>query len=102
MFLHDLAREQLPRLAAAALLLASLSADAVAANQKLWKLAPKLHMCVHLCEWQALVFGNPRFYCTYPYEDLAGMMSKVGETCHPRNVVASGIFNYMQISVARE
>ena len=75
MFLHDLAREQLPRSAAAALLLASLSADAVAANQKLWKLAPRLHMCVHLCEWQALVFGNPRFYCTYPYEYLAGMMS---------------------------
>ena len=93
MFLHDLAREQLPRLAAAALLLASLSADAVAANQKLWKLAPKLHMCVHLCEWQALVFGNPRFYW---------MMSEVGETCHPRNMVASAIFNFMQISVTRE
>ena len=37
---------------------------------KLWKMMPKLHIFVHLCEWQAVEVGNPRSYWTYADEVL--------------------------------
>ena len=47
-----------------------LADQATSSKQKLWKMSPKLHLFVHLCEWQAGEWGNPRYYWTYADEDL--------------------------------
>ncbi len=40
---------------------AKLSIAAVLAKEKLWKCTPKLHLFVHLVEWD-VAWGNPRFF----------------------------------------
>ena len=65
---------------------------------KMWKLMPKLHLCLHLCEWQAITHGNPRFYWTYADEDLAGTMAEVAQSCHPRTMAASALFKWLHMA----
>ena len=97
-FLSDTARVEVPKLGRnLAMLYASLATKALAANERLWKLNPKLHMFVHLCEWQALTFGNPRFYWCHADEDLVGMMAEVAETCHPKTMAASALFKWLHL-----
>ena len=70
-------------------------------GEKMWKLQPKLHLFLHLCEWQAIAQGNPRYYWTYPDEDLAGMMAEVASSCHPRTMATSALFKWLHLSFAK-
>ena len=53
------------------------------ADQRLWKLSPKLHRWLHLTEDQAVEFGNPRFWWTYGDEDLIGQLIEMADDLHP-------------------
>ena len=64
---------------------------------KLWKMNPKLHLFDHLCCWQAVEVGNPRFYWTYSDEDLVGLLIEVAESCHPTTLAASALFKWLQV-----
>jgi hypothetical protein len=60
-----------------------LSAESVASEQRMWKLTPKFHIFIHLCEIQCITWGNPRWYWTYSDEDLQKIMKQVALSCHP-------------------
>ena len=45
-------------------------------------MTPKIHLVLHLAEWQAPVWGNPSYYWTYADEDLVGLMIEVAESVH--------------------
>ena len=49
---------------------ARLAKEALDNGTKAWKLVPKFHLFLHICQWQAEMFGNPRFAWTYADEDL--------------------------------
>ena len=66
----------------------------------MWKLHPKLHLFQHLCEWQCLEHGNPRFYWTYADEDLAGKMAECAESCHTATMSTSCLFKWLHLSFA--
>ena len=62
MFLGDEAKHRLPKLGRQMCgLVASLSSLALESGQKAWKMTPKVHLMLHLCEWQSQVM-NPRFF----------------------------------------
>ena len=80
----------------------ALATEAKERGLKLWKLQPKLHLFLHLCEWQAPHKGNPRFFWTYADEDLAGTMAEVAASCHPATMSSSGLFKWLHIAFANE
>ena len=80
-----------------AILYASLAQEAVSDGERLWKLMPKLHLFVHLCEWQAVEVGNPRSYWTYVDEDLVGLLIEVAESCHPKTLAFSALFKWLHV-----
>ena len=76
-----------------------LAAAAATARQRLWKVTPKLHLFSHLCEWQSVSLGNPRFYWCYSDEDMVGQLVEVAESCHPEHHVNHGAFQVVEICV---
>ena len=58
---------------------------------------PKLHIFVHLCEWQAGEFGNPRSYWTYADEDLVGLLVECAQSCHAKTVAPSALFKWVHV-----
>ena len=102
MFLSESARKRIPtvgqQLAYAFMKLSSLAEDA---NQKLWRMVPKLHLWEHLTEWQALYHGNPRYFWTYGDEDLVGFMVEIAETCHPRTMAISTVMKWLHLHFGR-
>ena len=62
-----------------------LSAEAFDAQLKLWKSSPKLHMFLHLCEWQAQD-SNPRASWCYADEDLVGKLILIVQSCHRKTL----------------
>ena len=98
-FLSATAKKDLPLLGQRLTgLYVALATSAKERNQKLWKLMPKLHLFQHLCEWQALTQGNPRFYTTYADEDLAGKMATTAESCHPRTMNVNALFKWAHMA----
>ena len=98
-FLGQAAKLELPTLGNRLVgLYSSLAIAAVRSGAKLWKLQPKLHMCLHLCEWQAITHGNPRYYWCYADEDLAGTMADIAEACHPSTMATSGLFKWLHMA----
>ena len=61
------------------LLYNALSVEAAAHDVKAWKLAPKFHMWVHLCEDQTQVM-NPMIFWCYGDEDLVGQAIEVSKS----------------------
>ena len=78
-----------------------LAAQAVAERQKLWKATPKLHLFLHMCEWD-IEYGNPRFFWTYADEDMVGQMIKAGESCHPKTLAIAGMFKWLTLVFAED
>ena len=76
-------------------LYSSLSAEALANSEKLWKTSPKLHLFCHLCEWQSMERGNPRFYWCYPDEDLVGQMIEIGQSVHTGTLAVSCLCKWL-------
>ena len=73
MFLSDDARRDIAAVGLRICVIYSrLSANALAARRKFWKISPKLHMFQHLAEWQSVEYGYPKFYWTYADEDMVG------------------------------
>ena len=86
MFLGHDARRELPTVGRRlAMLYASVAEKAARDGIKMWKMHPKLHIFLHLCEWQGVEVGNPRFFWTYADEDLVGLLVEVAQSCHPHN-----------------
>ena len=97
-FLTSGVRAELPKLGQTLVgLYTALATQAKESGLKMWKLQPKLHLFLHLCEWQALEYGNPRYYWTYPDEDLAGSMAEVAESCHPRTMPVNALFKWLHL-----
>lgn len=78
-------------------LYAHLHAEAVELGQRAWKLVPKFHLFQHLCQIQAVSLGNPRFYWTYPDEDMVGQMAEVARTCHPTTMPSVALYKYLVV-----
>jgi hypothetical protein len=62
---------------------------------KLFKTAPKLHMLQHLLIYQASEWGNPRFYHTYPDEDLVGAFVEICNTVHPNTMAVTALYKWL-------
>ena len=73
---------------------AQLSQEALTSGLKLWKISPKHHLMLHLCEWQAPILGNPRWYWTYLDEDLVGQLIEVCHKCHPLTMAPTAMFKW--------
>ena len=92
-FLSVAAKQELPRVGQVlAEQYSKLSSWSFDLRQKFWKTTPKLHMFKHMCEFQALIMGNPRRWWTYSDEDLIGIMVEVAESCHPTTMAISILF----------
>ena len=70
------------------------AAVAVTSKKKLWKGTPKLHLFMHLCEWDVQM-GNPRKFWCFADEDLVGQMIKAGESCHPKTLAIASMFKWV-------
>ena len=82
LFLDEAAKDRLPKLGRALCgLYAQEATAALVAGERKFKLTPKVHFLLHLCEL-APVVGNPRYYWTYSDEDLVGSMIEVASSCH--------------------
>ena len=99
MLLPDVAKHSIGRVGLQLCVLYSqLASEAAAQHVKLWKMSPKLHLFLHLCEWQACELGNPRFCWCYADEDLVGKMIDVAETCHPSTMAVTAMFKWMHVA----
>ena len=102
-FFNEEFRREMPKLGGRlAYLYQQLSARAYGQGLKLWKMSPKLHLFVHLCEIQCVMYGNPRYYWTYADEDLVGMMVEIAETCHPATMAFTVLFKWMHVFFDKE
>ena len=75
---------------------AKLACKAVSERKRMWKVTPKLHLFLHLCEWD-VDFGNPRFFWCFADEDLVGQMIKSGESCHPKTLAVASMFKWLTV-----
>ena len=98
-FLSNAVRAEIPKVGQQLVgLYTALATQAQQGRVKMWKLNPKLHLFLHLCEWQAVSHGNPRYYWCYPDEDLAGIMADVAGSCHPMTMPVNTIFKWLHLS----
>ena len=70
-----------------AIIYVALARDSLVAGIRLWKITPKLHVFVHLCEWQS--FLNPRSFWCYSDEDLVGLIVEV--SCVGEPIISVGL-----------
>lgn len=98
MFLSEPARSRLPEVGRQlAVLYTQLAEESTRSRLRMWKMHPKLHIFVHLCEWQALDWGNPRYYWTYADEDLVGLITEVSQSCHPATLACVALFKWLHV-----
>ena len=80
-----------------------LAEDHFKAKLRMWKLQPKLHLWVHLTEYQAIELGiNSAMYWTYPDEDLVRIMIEIAESCHPKTMAMSVLFKWVHVVFVRD
>ena len=100
-FLSDHAKVELPRLGLRlCVLFSQLASEAAMSRQKLWKTSPKLHLFQHVCEWQSIESGNPRFYWCYADEDLVGQLIEVAEACHAKTMAVTTMYKWLTLVFA--
>ena len=103
MFLRADVNEELKQLGfRMGVIYSSLANIAMRAGRKLWKITPMVHIFVHLCEWQAQEYGNPRYYWCYPDEDLVGLSIDIAETCHPKTLAVNCIFKWLHLHFGQQ
>ena len=66
-------------------------------GHRLWKTAPKMHLFIHLCIWQAILYGNPRYYWTYGDEDLVGRLVTIAEGVHISTLAVSIMTKWIHV-----
>ena len=76
-----------------------LAAAAATARQKLWKVTPKLHLFLHLCEWQSVSLGNPRFFLVLLRRRHGRPARGGGRIVPPEHDVNHGSFQVVDICV---
>ena len=95
MFLDEAAKRRVPVLGRQLCsLFAALSTEAFEAGRVAWKMTPKVHLMMHLCEWQSQTM-NPRFFWVYSDEDLVGKMVEVAESCHASTTAAIALVKWL-------
>ena len=72
-----------------------LAEEALIARQRLWKLTPKFHLFLHLCETQCQTWGNPVWYWTYMDEDLQKVMKQVALSCHQKHWAEEILYKWL-------
>ena len=98
MFLDPDARARFPLLGQRMCgLFAQLSGEALANGHRRWKMTPKVHLTLHLCEWQAPSVGNPKAFWVYADEDFVGSMIEVAEACHSKTVAATAMLKWSHL-----
>ena len=98
MFMSEAAKARMPVVGLQlSVLYVKLAADAANVRLKMWKMSPKIHIFVHLCEWQSLEWGNPRYYWTYADEDWVGCPTEVAKSCHPNTLAVSALFKWLHV-----
>lgn len=70
-----------------------LSAESLSNGIRAWKMTPKFHVFVHMCEHQ--MFLNPRFYWTYSDEDLQQIMKEIAKSLHPNHLAPMVLFKWL-------
>lgn len=99
--MSDHAKVELPRLGLRlCVLFSQLASEAAMSRQKLWKTSPKLHLFQHVCEWQSIESGNPRFYWCYADEDLVGQLIEVAEACHAKTMAVTAMYKWLTLVFA--
>ena len=99
MFLDNDAKDRLPKLGRALCgLYAKQSTAAFDTGIKTWKMTPKVHIFLHVCEWQGPSVGNPRFYWTYADEDLVGVMIEVAQSCHWTTMAPTAMVKWLVLN----
>ena len=69
---------------------------------KEWKMPPKMHLFIHLMEWQVTEIGlNPRGYWTNADADLFGTMVEVNKSCHPSTPAPVSLTKVAALGTAR-
>jgi hypothetical protein len=101
-FLAEGARVELPTLGNQLMMMYSQLSDMCFSEyarlgHRLWKTSPKMHLFLHLCIWQAPLYGNPRYYWTYGDEDLVGRLVTIAETVHPNTLAVSVLAKWLHV-----
>ena len=60
-----------------------LASEALANNERMWKMSPKFHLFIHVCELSHI---NPRYTWCYADEDLQKHVKHIALGCHPTTV----------------
>ena len=99
-FLSTAQKDELSKLAPLFMsLYGTLSRRSVESNIKAWKLKPKFHIWVHLCELQTWL--NPRSTWTYSDGDLVRICKKIAQRCHPHTVSHMVLCHWLTIAFER-
>ena len=97
-FLSDSAKLELPILGRRLCGLYNvLACEACVAMEKRWKSSPKMHVFLHVCEWQGPELGNPKYYWAYADEDLVGQVIDIAHACHPRTMAVTTLFRWLTV-----
>ena len=99
LFLTDAAKTEIAKVGSKLCRTFAKLSSVVASGIKAWKCTPKLHLFLHMCEWD-IELGNPRFYWTYADEDMVGQMIRAGESCHPRTLAVAGMLKWLTVIFA--
>ena len=98
MFFTEEARVEVPSIGRKMMMLYQQLAEAASAQgKKLWKLSPKHHIFLHLCEIQCPLLGNPRFYWCYADEDLVGKMIEIAHSVHPLALAVAVLTKWLHL-----
>ncbi len=68
----------------------------------MWKMIPKFHAFQHMCELNAQMCGDPRFWWCYSDEDMVGFMIEVAEACHRSTMASTGLFKWLVLLDLRQ
>ena len=99
MFLDSGAKQRLPILGKQICgLYAQLAQLSFQDGKKGWKVTPKVHLMLHLCEWQAPSVGNPRFFWVYSDEDFVGSMIEVAQSCHSSTMAPTAMVKWLAMA----
>ena len=78
-----------------------LASEALEQRRRGWKMTPKFHLFMHVCQPASLALGNPRFAWTYMDEDNQQNMAKIAKSCHINNLASVCVHKWSVLTFAR-
>ena len=80
-----------------------LSTAALDSGRKGYKIMPKLHLLLHLFDWQVREPGlNPRSYWCYAEDDLVGSLVEIAQSCHALKLAPIATTKWTIIGLAQK